>query len=771
MLTSARQGACWQAAAGGVLTSFRPQGGTLSETFEKQPETGGDYEPLGAAELLDHDDRGLRVRAGSATVEVAALAPDLFRVGMFPAGGPPNYDSEAIAKEDWDAVEVSMQESDRELTLSTTAATARVALNPLRIGFTDPSGREFAVDDGELGMGAVETPGADVFSEPLGSPVRLYKRREAGERYFGCGERKRGLGKTGSHQIFYNIDPPLGHTASFNNLYSSIPFTFSITNGKAHGLFFDNTHRVEFDLALEDENRAYYGAEGGAIVYYVFCGPTPREVVDRYTDPRRLISDLREQGFRVVTIVDPGVKVDEYYSVYTEGREKDLYCKTREGEEYHNVVWPGVCALPDFTNPETREWWGKNQRVLTDPGVAGIWCDMNEPALFIPHGATMPDDVVHPGGRTGEARWHAQIHNTYGSLMARAAREGLLALRPDERPFVITRAGYAGLQRHATHWTGDNSSWWEHLWMSMPQLQNLALSGVAWAGVDVGGFGGDTNGELLARWTEFGVFQPYCRNHTTIGTRRQEPWAFGEPYESVCRKMIKLRQRLLPYLYSLFDECHRTGAPILRPLLFEYPADEMTYTADDEFLLGDALLVAPIPRPGIEHRHVYLPEGTWFHYYSGERFEGPTHILAHAPLGEPALYAKGNSSIPMGPDAAHTGERPNDPLTLLVYPAKGKGESTIYEDAGNGFGYEEGEYARRRISCESSDDRIIFRLGERQGSFVPERREVRLELRGITTAQSVTVNDEEYAPDRVEGGALTVALGEEAAPTTVEVIL
>jgi alpha-glucosidase len=239
----------------------------------------------------------------------------------------------------------------------------------------------------------------------------------------------------------------------------------------------------------------------------------------------------------------------------------------------------------------------------------------------------------------------------------------------------------------------------------------------------------------------------------------------------VCREMIKLRQRLLPYLYSLFDECHRTGAPILRPLLFEYPEDETTYTADDEFLLGDALLVAPVTRPGIEHRHVYLPEGNWFHYHSGERFEGPVHILAHAPLGEPALYVKGDTPIPTGPDAAHTGERPNDPLTLLVYPAEDAGESTLYEDAGNGFGYEEGEYARRRISCESSDGRITIRLGERQGSFVPERKDVRLVLQGITTAQSITVNDEEHAPDRVESGALTVALGEAATPTTVEVIL
>jgi alpha-glucosidase len=814
------------------------KGGTLTETFEKQPRTGGRYEPLGTGELLDHDDTSLRLKAGSTTIEVAALAPDLFRIGMFPAGGPPKYNSEAIAKEDWEPVEVSMQETDEELTLSTTAATARISLNPLRIGFSDASGRQFAVDDRELGMGAVETAEADVFSEPLGSPVRLYKRREAGERYFGCGERTSGLEKTGSRQVFWNVDPPLGHTASFSNLYSSIPFTLSMANGKAHGLFFDNTHRVEFDLALEDEDLAYYGAEGGAIVYYVFCGPTPADVVDRYTEltgrtpmpplwslgnqqcrysymdeqevreiasgfrerdipcdviyldihymegyrvftwnkdrfpnPQGLISDLEDQGFHVVTIVDPGVKVDENYAVYTEGREKDLFCKTQKGEEYQNAVWPGVCAFPDFTNPETRWWWGQNQKILTDAGVAGIWCDMNEPSLFIPRQSTMPDDVVHPGGRTGEAKWHAQIHNTYGSLMARAAREGLLDLRPDERPFVITRSGYAGLQRHAMQWTGDNSSWWEHLWMSMPQLQNLALSGVAWAGVDIGGFGGDTNGELLARWYEFGIFQPYCRNHTTLGTRRQEPWTFGEPYESVCREMVKLRQRLLPYLYTLFEECHRTGAPILRPLLFEYPEDETTYTADDEFLLGDALLVAPITRPGVEHRHVYLPEGTWFHYYSGERVEGPAHILAYAPLGQPALYVRANTSIPMGPDASYTGERPTDPLTLLLYPAPGDGKSMLYEDAGNGFGYAEGEYARRTISCESSEDRIAIRVGEREGTFVPERSEIRIELPGVTVARSVLVDGEERGPEYGEDGALTVSLGEGTGSKTVEVIL
>jgi alpha-glucosidase len=255
------------------------------------------------------------------------------------------------------------------------------------------------------------------------------------------------------------------------------------------------------------------------------------------------------------------------------------------------------------------------------------------------------------------------------------------------------------------------------------------------------------------------------------GTRRQEPWVFGEPYESVCRKMIKLRQRLLPYLYTLFEECHRTGAPILRPLLFDYPEDETTYNTDDEFLLGDVLLVAPITRPGIEHRHVYLPQGTWFHLWSSERFDGPAHVLAHAPLGEPAIYVRANTPLPMGPDANHTGELPTDPLTFRIHPAEGAGESTLYEDAGDGFGHENEEYARRVLSCDTSRDRVIVRLGEREGSFAPNRQEVILELRGVEVAQSVLVDGEERESTYCEEGALTVSLGEEARAATVEVIL
>ena len=406
----------------------------MTDTYEAPPDARGSYEPLGAAELVDHDANGVRLRAGTATVEVTALAPDLFRVGMFPAGRPVSYDSEAIAKHDWETVEVSIS-GDKEVSLATAEATARLQLDPLRLNFTDASGNGFAADDRELGMGVVKQPTEGGVMEAVGDPVRLYKRRKEGEHYFGCGERTSGLEKTGSYQVFYNVDPPAGHTAAYSNLYASVPFYLSIRDGRAHGVFFDNTHRVELDLANENEERSYFGAGGGDVVYYVFTGPTPGTVLDRYTEltgrtpmpplwalgnqqsrwsyetedevreiarqfrerdipcdtiyldidymdafkvftwnkesfpePEKLISDLKDQGFNVVTIVDPGVKVEEGYHVYEEGVEKDFYCKTQENEDYHNVVWPGLCAFPDFTSPEAREWWGEKHRVTARRG-------------------------------------------------------------------------------------------------------------------------------------------------------------------------------------------------------------------------------------------------------------------------------------------------------------------------------------------------------------------------------------------------------------------
>ncbi len=775
-----------------------------------------DFEPVGNVDSMECSGGRVRVGSGEMTVQVTALASGLFRVGMFTHGRPIVYPTAAVAFEDREDAEAEIIEGADEVRIVTSAGSARIQREPLRIGFRDASDRVVAQDDPDLGMGVWSSPILRATASPAetqGPPTRLYKQRRATERYFACGERTGGLEKTGGHQTFWNVDPPLRHTSSHDNLYASIPFVLALDGNEGHawGLLFDNPGRVELDLAKERSDRVWFGAELGDLVYYVFFGPSPRDVLERYTaltghipmpplwalgyhqsrwgyvtendvrevaqefrkrdipcdalyldidymdgyrvftwdrdrfpQPSNLLKEMEGLGFRVVTIVDPGVKVEESYGVYREGRSAGYFCQTSDGQEYHNAAWPGVCAFPDFTSSRVREWWGDQHTTLLEAGAAGIWCDMNEPSLAIPRLSTMPPDVVHPGD--GTPRYHAEVHNLYGMLMARATYEGLQRLRPDRRPFVISRSGYAGLQRYALQWTGDNSSWWEHLLMSIPQLQNMGLSGIAWVGVDVGGFWDDASGELVARWTELGAFQPFCRNHSERTSRRQEPWVFGEPYESAIRTILKLRQRLLPYLYSLFEECHRTGAPIVRPLLFEYPEDPSTYNADDELMLGHALLVAPIGQQGRAYRYVYLPSGTWVHWWTGERFDGPAHVLAHAPIGQPALYVRGDTPLPMWPEMNHVRERAPDPLTIRVHVAGGSGATTLYEDAGDGYGFEQGDYARRELSCSPIRGGVAITLGARHGSYVAERSAVRLEVHGLNGASRATVNGEP-APD------------------------
>ena len=288
---------------------------------------------------------------------------------------------------------------------------------------------------------------------------------------------------------------------------------------------------------------------------------------------------------------------------------------------------------------------------------------------------------------------------------------------------MISRAGYAGLQRHALQWTGDNSSWWEHLWMSMPQLQNLGLSGIAWAGVDIGGFFDDCDGELLARWTEFGIFQPFVRNHSAMGTAKQEPWAFGEPWESICREMLRLRMQLVPYLYTAFEACHRTGAPVLRPLLFDHPDDPDTYAADDQFLVGSDLLVAPITRPGVEHRHVYLPAGAWH------------ALLDRRALRRPGAHPRPRTAGPTGglrprqhPDPARRpGHAHRRAVRLDVARVRLTGLRQRVALRGRRRWLR--RVSRRTAHVETgSDGRVRFSLSEREGSFVPTRSSTRVLL-------------------------------------------
>ena len=371
-----------------------------------------------------------------------------------------------------------------------------------------------------------------------------------------------------------------------------------------------------------------------------------------YPQPRQMLARLARLGFKVVAIVDPGVKDDAKFGVLKRGRALGAFVKAPGGKkDFIGQVWPGKCRFPDFANARTRAWWGREQARFQQLGVAGFWNDMNEPALFDTPNKTLPEECVHRLPHAEPATLpHATVHNVYGSLMAEASRAGALTHAPDARPFVITRAGYAGVQRHAVVWTGDNSSTWEHLAESVPMLLNLGLSGVAFCGADAGGFLDSATGELLARWTQLAALTPFFRNHSNNTSRPQEPWAFGPEVERICRKFITLRYRLLPYLERLFAEAHARGTPIMRPLFWHYPHDEIAARSGDQFLLGEDLLVAPVLQPGAVARCVYLPRGEWVSFWNRrERHHGGQHIVARAPLDTLPLFVRAGMKLPFGP--------------------------------------------------------------------------------------------------------------------------
>ncbi len=425
-----------------------------------------------------------------------------------------------------------------------------------------------------------------------------------------------------------------------------------------------------------------------------------------FPQPEKLIGQLRGEGFHVVTIVDPGIKVDESFAIYRDGRDHAMYTRDAQGNELHAAVWPGACAFPDFTNPQSRAWFGSLYSKFLDQGVAGFWNDMNEPATFPPSnpdesllthdpGKTFPLDAQHNGD--GLAGNHARYHNVYGMQMARATFEGLHKLRAQNRPFVLTRAGYAGVQRYAAVWTGDNVASWEHLALTIPMLTNLSVSGVPLVGADVGGYAGSPSGELYARWLQAAALTPLFRTHAEIHAKDREPWSYGVRFERINRATIELRYRLLPYIYTLFAQNETNGRPVLRPLWFDYPTDARTLQLDDEFLLGHDLLVAPVVKGGATRRRVYFPNGdAWLDWRDGQRYEGGTSADVSAPIERLPLFLRAGAIIPSQPVIQHTGQTMSTPLTLIV-ALGADGIGSVYQDAGEGYAYRQGDSRTTRL--------------------------------------------------------------------------
>ena len=420
-----------------------------------------------------------------------------------------------------------------------------------------------------------------------------------------------------------------------------------------------------------------------------------------FPNPKGMIDDLHSRGFRVITMIDPGIKVDPNYKVYADGLKGDHYVKAGVGpaassrathattDTPQNIigkVWPGDCAFPDFTSARTREWWAGLYADFMKSGIDGVWNDMNEPAIFDGFSKSMAGDALHNADADlGGPGTHEDYHNIYGMQMVRASLEGIQRTNPDKRPFVLTRANFLGGHRYAATWTGDNRSDWKHLSWSVPMVLNLGLSGQGFSGPDIGGFTGNANGPLLARWMGIGALLPFSRAHAETGGIDHEPWSFDANCEATCRRAIERRMRLLPYLYTLFRESSVNGLPPMRPLFFADPADPRLRAVDTMFMLGDDLLVRCDTAPGHDRgtRNSIMPKGDWL----------PFEPLMTSDPELPDLFLRAGAILPMGPIMQWSDEHAVDPLTLVVaLGADGKASGTLYEDAGEGYAYKQGDY-------------------------------------------------------------------------------
>jgi len=491
----------------------------------------------------------------------------------------------------------------------------------------------------------------------------------------------------------------------------------------------------------------------------------------RFPDLGQLVADLRAQHFHVITITDLHIANTPKgeYPVFDSGLAGDHFLHNPDGSVYVGEVWPGPSSFPEFTQAASRDWWGSQYaEFYTKFKIGGFWNDMNEPSVFTLPEKTIPLDVLH---RIDEPGWphrtatHAEIHNVMGMLNSRGTYEGLLKLLPDQRPFVLTRASYAGGQRYAATWTGDNSATWNHLRVGTHQLVNLGLSGFAFAGNDVGGYAGSPSMDLLTRWIEIGAFAPIDRDHTEKGTADQEPWVGGSEHEAIRRRYIEERYRLMPYIYTLAEQASREGIPLMRPMFLEFPQGRndgtpMDSLNDNQFMFGPALLVAPPPFEETQDDYdVFFPENTaWFNYWTGQRVAthhsaddrvaSPHIVLKHPDIGDLPVFVRAGSILPRQPLVQSTDETPDGPLELRVYlPAPdiklpGKDaialaapdtycEGTLYTDDGESFAFRKGDFYRVSANCIRTTNLTTVRMSAADGHYTPWWKELDVVILGL----------------------------------------
>jgi alpha-glucosidase len=683
--------------------------------------------------------------------------------------------------------EPTIVDSEHTITLSTPTLKVHISKSPFHISFRKTSDEILNEDLASLGM------------RWHGEQVSVYKKIQEGERFIGLGEKNGPLDRKGRGYVNWNTDN-FAYSPDSDPLYCSIPFYIGLHHQLAYGIFLDNSSRSQFNFGASNDRFTSFTAECGDLTYYFINVNSVADILKSYThltgrmplppkwsigyqqcrysyyperevisiaenfrerdfpgdaivldihymdaykiftwdkknfpNPKDMIARVKELGFQVVVMCDPGIKIEDGYEPYESGKKENVFVKYPDGSDYAGQVWPGWCNFPDFTNPKTREWWANHFNEYVELGVEGFWNDMNEIATW---GNMLPDLIeFEMDGEKGSAR---QARNIYGMLMSRSTYEGTKKLLKNKRPFNLTRAGFAGIQRYAAVWTGDNVAYDGHMMAGIRLVNSMGLSGLAFTGYDIGGFVGNADEKLFARWISIGAFSPFFRGHSMINSRDSEPWSYGEKVEEISRNYIKLRYRLMPYLYSLFYDATQTGMPINRSLAIDFTFDDLIYDHryHNQYLFGPGILVAPV-ESSKDLVKVYLPEGNWYELFTDHAHPGKTEIVADCPMDQIPLYVRGSSIIPMREKAGTTTYDQGDVLEIHLYKGKEDNSFLLYEDDGISFDYESAAFSKRLIEYKAAENQLI--IHKQEGNYTSSFKSLKVYFHGFTHLKSISI--------------------------------
>lgn len=732
---------------------------------------------LGKATSVAQNEFGVQVTTDDANIGVQFYSPTAIRIRI--TKDKPSADfSYAVTAQPQKGL-FRFSEDNNVITLQSDSCKLQISKNPIRFILFNKDGKVLNEDESAFG------------TNWIGEEVTTYKKMQDDEKFIGLGEKTGNLNRRGEGYTNWNTDF-FAYPSNGDPIYATIPFYIGLHHNLTYGLFLDNTFKTHFNFGASNNRFSSFTAENGEMNYYLIANSTVAGIIQSYTDltgrmempslwsigfqqcrysyypdkevitlaktfrdkkipadviyfdihymdqykiftwnnerfpkPKTMLDELEDMGFKNVVIVDPGIKVEKGYKAYEDGLNKDVFIKYPDGTNYTGQVWPGWCHFPDFTNAKTREWWGNSFSGYINDGIDGFWNDMNEPATW---GQRFPDLVE--ASFEGRKATHREWHNVYGMQMARSTFEGSKKLLNGRRPFILTRAAYAGIQRYSAIWTGDNRPEDDHMMAGVRLVNSLGLSGVSNAGYDVGGFAGEASKELFSRWMQIGTFCPFFRSHKMIDAKDSEPWSYGEKVEEVVRNYISLRYRLMPYLYSTFYESTQNGLPVARSLAINYAFDNKIYdwNYQNQYLFGHAIMVAPVVSYK-EINKVYLPEGTWYNLHTEQSYSGKQELYVETPMETLPLFVKGGSIIPMQSVVQSAKEQPYDTLYLHIYKGNENNTFVYYEDAGDGYEYQQGAYFKRSITYKASSKELSF--GKAEGSLTSKFKHIKIMLHGF----------------------------------------